>query len=530
MSPHLHTAQLVDNFTIVKWAAVYVASFFASLILFTEVTIPSKKMQWIALFLILSRIASVLYSPNEVSLTNLLESLVFVVLVIGFLTGLKNRYFNLEKLFWIFSGSSVLLIAFSITKLIQFWIIGGKSDPVVFSDSFGNINMLSDYLVLLLPFTIYYLRTFSGLKSLLSGVLLAAFSFVILMAQSRSAAISCIALLVYLLCRRISKKEIASGVLIILCSIAAIKFKTHGLDYGVAKFGSAVKRIELYKGSLTMLANSPFGVGGNGFEYNYIPFQMATGEHPAEREIYRTPHSEFIKWGIESGWAFMLAQLVWWFSLFDIAWRSKDEFSKMSLLVILPLLLFQFPFDNAVSFILLALITALILDKGDNEKANFGKIFAVSVTALLLFNAAAFSLSHYYDSNSGGNLDEMSFGCKIYPANWRACSSQGLMQVLSIYPNDALPVIKAELQKRPFQFVALRLLGVHQMRLGNLARSCQLGRIYDSLFFNKSLWSDFVAKNCADIQSPLVYKNGVQFKKDYQIFLDSILETAEERP
>ncbi len=529
LSPHLQTPYLVDNFTVIKWSAVYLGSFlgFLSLVFFADIPVPKGKLAWVAGALTVTKILSLLVGVNAVTLANFLDAVILGLLVLVFLVGFHKKILTFENIFWVFALSAGVLAWRSGYDLVRCRIIAQYPDPVCFAVSFGNINMISEYLLMAVPFLIYFLRVFKGWKAHFAGVLLTTFLFIMMTGYSRSAWLGIGILSIYTLIRKISRRELVYGLLAFALFGATMTIKTIGMDYMKAKDSSFGKRTELLYGTLSMLQDSPLGVGGGEFEYGYIPYQLATGEKPSELEIYRTPHNEFMKWGIEGGWLFLLSTIAWWLLLLTFSWKMKDRewkiFSVTSLLTLGPQMLFQFPFDNATSFFMIALILAMILFKLDLQtvKIKWPWKIPVGVMAVIcLINCVGFTFSHYTDSMFATNMEKLTQGCDAYPANWRACNSKGVLQVLSAYPADAFLTVNAELKKRPFQYVALRVLALGQLKTGKQKEGCEAGRVYDSFFAGKSLWTDFLKQNCNGIESPLKYENGPQFKRDYLKWLE----------
>lgn len=531
LSPHLTTPYLIDNFTVVKWSAVYLASFlgFLALVFSSDLAIPKGKIAWAAGALTVAKILSFAVNVNWVTAISFLDAIIFVLLVLVFLSGFQKKVLTFENIFWLFCLSSLWVGGRSAYDLIRCRIIGMHPDPVCFATSFGNINMISEYLLLSVPFLIYFMRVFKGWKAHVAGILYTTFLVIMLTGWSRSAWLGMSILMIYSFVRGISRRELGYGVVAFGLFAATFTIPTIGMDYMKAKDSSFGKRTELLFGTLTMLQDSPLGVGGAEFEYGYIPYQLATGEKPSEAEIYRTPHNEFMKWGIEGGWLFLLSSIFWWLTLLIFSWTKIKEkewkiFAVASLLTLGPQMLFQFPFDNAASFFMISLVLAMIIYKIEWQSVSFKwpwKIPLAAMAAICLWNCVAFTYSHYTDSMHATNLEMLTKGCAAYPANWRACNSKGVVQVLSAYPADAFPTVKAELEKRPFQYVALRVLALAQLKTGKQVEGCQGGRIYDSFFGGKSLWSDFLKLNCQNIENPLKYENGAQYKRDYLKWLDS---------
>lgn len=529
LTPHLQTPYLIDNFTVIKWSSVYFASFvgFIALLFFSDLTLPKGKIAFWAGFLTVAKIISFAVNVNWVTLSSFTDAVVFCLLVLVFLSGFQKKIFTFENIFWLFSISAIWGAGRAGFELVRCRIVAQFPDPVCFATSFGNINMISEYLLMGVPFLIYFMRVFDGWKAHLSGVLYTSFLVIMMTGWSRSAGLGIAILVIYSFVRGVSRRELAYGVLAFALFGATFTIPTLGMDYMKAKSSSFGKRSELLVGTFTMLQDSPLGVGGNEFEYGYIPYQLATGEKPSELEIYRTPHNEFMKWGIEGGWIFLIASIGWWFTLLMLSFKIKERewkiFAVGSLLTLGPQMLFQFPFDNAASFFMVALIVGMILYKIEWKAISYRwpwKIPAAILAILCLVNCLGYTYSHYTDSMYATNLEKLTLGCDVYPANWRACNSKGVLQVLSAYPSDAYPTVREELQKRPFQYVALRVLALAHLKTGKQKEGCEAGRVYDEFFAGKSLWTDFLKQNCNGIPSPLKYENGAQYKRDYLKWLE----------
>lgn len=534
ITPLLRNKELFEPWFL-KWSSVYLASAVASFYLAvnSRVAAVTGKLLYIGLAVIILRLFSFVITPTWIAFESIVNSICFLILLSFFLTSLKEQKISLNKLFYPFATSSLLISAIVLTQYFIFRVKAGYFDPYYFSGAFGNINMLSEYLLLTLPLICYFLRNSTGWKRNLSAYLMVTWLFIIFSGESRSALIAVGFWVILTFWRGISKTEFA-------CTIVAASLffivsnlpLTTGTNK-IAKAGSFSKRTEIYKGSLQMLIANPLGVGLNGYDYNFVPFQMNTGEKPTETLHYDNPHSEFLKWGIEGGWAGLIAQLALWAVIFwqvsKLPWKNDETFfAKASVLLLIPQLTFQFPFELGTSVFYLSFVLAFALRFGkikDYDFNSFARVGTTMVSVLLAVYAATYSYSQYVVNKHQHDLEKLHVACRIHPSNTLACINYARALAVTKNPHFAHAVIKKELEQQPFQFIALKILSFTYFREGEVAKACEVGLVYSVIMSGVGPGPLTISQQCPGIQSPIGFLNPIQFREDYLQWLKQHLST-----
>lgn len=523
--PHIWLIYLNQNYVYPKRCVVDAIVVFVTLALAAEgsLRIPQKPLLILTGLLAVLKLISTAIVPTWVSVTSLADSVAFTVYCTYFILVWDKYKMDLKTFYWIFTISGLGIFAFSGFQYVKSRILGGVLEPLFFSGPFGNINMMSEYLILLLPLVVYFVRTEKGLRGILIQLVLFSWVFLLLVGRSRSAWIGLGFVLAYGAFKKLSRREIVSYGFATLLFIGSFWIPYKGESYEKAKEGSFSKRSELYKGASKMLMDNPLGVGGGGFSFNYLPYQMATKEAPTEREMFDSPHSELLKWGIEHGWAFLAVMCAWWLVLGMIVIRipgttDMQTFYRTSYLVIGPQIFFQFPFENPGSFYVLSFTMALMIAKSDLKVVQiktWGKALLVILAVALTARAYTQTYNRWIESQYSKNMEMSKLGCDISPANWKVCFYYSMLAVESLFPKDAEPYIRWELRTRPFDYHALRALAFYLSTIKNEKESCEVVKVYDMIFLGQSSLSQYANVRCANVKNPLEFKNSRQFHDDY---------------
>ncbi len=497
-----------------------------------RIRVPPRNVLILVAVMAVLRLIPTLITPNWVTSYSYINAASFAMLALYFMSVWIIHELRLKTFFWPYVITCYSILIFVVYQFIQSRILIGNPEPLFFSGPFGNINMMSEYIIFLLPMGLFLLRQTEGWRSWMLQLGLIGWISIVLVGQSRSAWMALLICFAFGLWRGLSKKEWASYLTALILFFAAQTIPVQpGADYAQAKKGSLMKRMTLYQGATRMLADNPLGIGGAEFEYGYIPYQISTEEAPVEREKFNTPHNEFLKWGIENGWAFLLAVCVWWFLLGRLVWkiqapRELQTFYRSSYLVLGPQMFFQFPFENPASFLALAFITGLLLAAGKTTEWRlkaWGRALAVVICLALLAKAGTQTAARWIESQYAQDRNMLSEGCPLDRSNWRLCFLH-TMSLLEFYPEDARRNSQTQLIERPFDYHALRALGFYYITTHKLKDACEITRVYDSLFLGSSLFTQFIKDNCNQIPSPVPFHNSEQFNEDYRKWIAGYLQ------
>ncbi len=531
--PNIWSTYFNQNFVYPKWVLFDFAIALAALFLAFEnrLRLPTKKMLILTCALALLRLIPVLFNFNWVTASSYVYAIAMAITAIYFASVWRDQKLKMQSFFWPYLISTYAISALVLYQFVNSRLINGNPDPLFYSGPFGNINMMCEYLIFMLPFGILLMRQLSGgWRSWLMQIGVTAWITILMIGQSRSAWIGLAICFIYCLWRGLSKREWVSygiGLVIFLC-VQQVPYQ--GSDYGLAKSGSFAKRLTLYHGASRMLLDQPLGIGGGEFEYGYIPYQMTTLEAPVEKEKFNTPHNEFLKWGIENGWAFLIAICFWWLILGIQVWkiqapRELQTFYRTSYLVLGPQMFFQFPFENPASCLATLFLIGLMLSSGpgiDWPLKKWARALLMAFAALLFVKASTQTYSRWVESQYFEDRDAMKSACHVDRSNWRVCFLYS-MSLLDFYPEDAHREIITQLEQRPFDFHALRALGFYYINSKKLKESCEIAHVYDSFFLGASLFTPFVRDNCRQIDNPVPFKSSEDFNRDYRQWLERYL-------
>ncbi|MES3037678.1 MAG: O-antigen ligase family protein [Bdellovibrionota bacterium] len=531
--PHIWSAQFYQGYYYPKkcFIAFIIALAAFALAFEKRLLLPEKRILILSGILLILKVIATLLNLNWVTFFNLTDAVALGVLCIYFMTAWQNHKLALTDLYWIFAISGFVICAVSIQQFINARILIGQGNPLFFSGHFGNINMMTEYLILLTPLGLYLLKETHGWRGYIIQFIMTFWIFFILAGQSRTTWLGLAFCFGYGLFKKLKKKEWATFALAAALFVATWFIPNHGQDYAEAKRVSVIGRMEIYRGAINMLLDNPLGVGGGEFEYSYLPYQLGTTHTPRELVRYESPHSEPMKWGIENGWAFLLVNSSWWFVLMFLVWRipgspSAQTFYRTSFAVMIPQVLFQFPFDDPASYVVIALMLGLIFLAIKGAEYPFKKSLKVFVVIAALFftgRAVTETANKWIDSQLNKDKEATRLGCEIDPTNWRVCFYHEMILIQSDYAADAVPIAKWQLRQRPFQFHNLRILGIHQFMTGDIQKACETAHVYDSLFKGNSYFTPILAEKCIGATPPFKFENSSQFNRDYRNWLSTQL-------
>jgi hypothetical protein len=288
-----------------------------------------------------------------------------------------SQNFKIDKIFdklsWPFFIMLVVIIGFTAEEIFRLRILemNIKTDAIL--STFGNVNMMSEFLILSWPFLILWGRWEKDkIPQMVKFFVLFAVGFFIFYGRSRSAGLGLLAWVVYKLIKKdLNVKEITALVWGLI--IFAISHFTAPNVAKISKFTpeSISERSSLYQGSVELMMARPFGIPPGQFMNEIVPYLLNKTAGPNEFAFFDQPHSEFLKWGIQFGWAFLALCLAFFgLLIYELYKKQRDssvEVKKESgfftecLIVLIPQLVFQFPFENPASILCIAVAFGLFL-------------------------------------------------------------------------------------------------------------------------------------------------------------------------
>lgn len=523
--PHLWMTQLTQNFVYPKVIVLDFAIAFAALGLafFDQWQIPHRKLySYLLLGLAGTKLFATLMNWNWVTAYSAVGAASFVLLALFIQMAWQKFELKMDSFNWPIIISLSVLFVFVAIQFYNSRYIGMNPEPVFFSGPFGNINMMCEYLVFLLPWLMFAVKRTKGLQGHLLALVTYFSLTILLVGQSRSVLMGIALVFLYEAIKGMDRRQWIIYALAGLTYLGTQSLPTAGLNYEQSKQGSLAKRKTLYVGASKMLLDHPLGIGGAEFEYTYIPYQLSSLEDPVEREKFNTPHNEFFKWGIENGWAFLLIALAFLGLTLKDVWKiggSEDDktFYRTAFLVLFPQMTFQFPFENPASYFLMALSIALIFSKIPQKSwalPKWGKALMILIAVGLFAKAGTQTYSKWIESVGSKDREAMSVGCPIDRTNWRLCFFYSL-SLLEGHLDESFENTKIQLFQRPFDFHALRALGFYYISRNDRINACEATQAYNTFFKGKSYFSQFIQDNCKANPNPVPYENSSQFYNSY---------------
>ena len=433
-----------------------------------------------------------------------------------------------DKLSWPFFFMWAAILALTTSEIYQLRIVDLdiRTDRVL--STFGNVNMMTEFFILCLPLFFVWSRKKDKIPEWVKLVGLSFLSFFLLYGRSRSAWLGLILWFAFRVFRGITKKEcVAFG---IAAAAFAVSHFTAPDVSKISKFvaSSFSERASLYRGSLELLRDKPTGIPLGQFMNEIVPYLLDKETGPNEFAFFDQPHSEFLKWGIQFGWAFLgLCILFFWFLSYELfkKYRLEPEQNKSEsgfyiefLLVLFPQMMFQFPFENPASILCIAVVFGLFLSSYSEGVVlriqYFQYIFGVLAVAGLL-NSFLYATSIYFESAYSGSPDIMNVVCNYYPVSFRSCNlkNKSLLQIKNI------AAFKAEFQKdfleNPYFCDNLRLLPEYFNYSQSEKKTCEALLVYREIYKDQKNFTTEAFVPCAKYTSPIKLENPLQFNRDF---------------
>jgi hypothetical protein len=520
--PISFTTLLVDNFVVIKWIFVYLIGIFFCFRHHqgsTRISYPNFYICLLGLGLLAIRAVLLLcYRNFNMEWFSFFDAILFCWLCIKFSQEPWDWPDWLERVRTPALAGLAFVVARSHYHFFSARFYEGYFGTEAFASSFGNINMLAEYLVLMLPLLFYYtsdpqLLNTSKLNTskpntikFLSQFLFGSTLFILYWSQCRSAFVALLLYLVFIIWKKLWLKiHLKIAVICLVSSLALHLYWTNGelsmIDRG--KLASNTARLSLLQSSLSLMATKPFGIGTELFEFYIAPFRINTADPLSEKVLDRTPHNEFLRWGIEFGWAYLMVIIVFYFLWAKEIWNSKNPLAIGFGLVLLPQIIFQFPFLNAFPFVVTAFFIGVFLRTQAKVKTKTLSPRGLIITSILIGLTASITLvcftwSKFDEVNGNRDLLKAQRACDLYPVNWRSCINVAHLLLDSGKPKQALPLLRAELNRHPFNIIALRFAVLIQLKLGHQDLACQGADLYETLVKFKGQYRDFVRKVCGD--------------------------------
>lgn len=503
--------------------------------------IPSKisllklpKVMFVSLMvIILYQIGYHTYTLRLDDFLYLSKFLSFSALVVWVYAYNKNLEDIYKKSTYLIFLTASMILGISLYELYNRRIIDLSTDVRTTLSTFGNVNMFAEFLVLSLPFIFHWSRYKDKIPNFLKLVFLSMWTFFTLYCNSRSAWIGLVLWIFVFLRYKISKKETLAIGIAFLC-YAAFLFLPANLTSGnngsdVDKMNSKSIRIALYEATFELIKDNPWGIEVGRFMGEIEPYQMNSQIKPTEFNYYDQPHSEILKWGSQFGWLFLAVALVFIFSIVlklgPWFFHSKNSFFVESFMVLLPQMVFQFPFENPASLVYLSVVFGLFFREYAIEKSlNISIIFRPLLFILFLaglYSGAGFVNSVYQESTFPRNESIIS-ACEYYPINIKACHAKLAYYLDHQKYNDFLNDFKIDFVKEPFFIDYLRLLPTYYSIKQNAKKTCESLFLYKTIFPEQKAFDKKYYDGCLNFTNIFYFDSPQNFKTRYLTWLDNL--------
>lgn len=522
--------RLNANYYSTKLTLLFLAGAFAWLVIPNKIILPKfpKAMLVSLLVIIFFQVAKHTYTFSLDDFLHIFKFLSFSALVLWF----YSLNLSLEKVYKKTTYAVFLVTAFILTvsfyELYKFRIVN-LSLALDLLSTFGNINMFAEFLVLTVPFLFHWTRHKDKVPEWLKLVLFSFWIFFILYCRSRSAWVGLAIWLIIQFRYKISKKELLYISLSFVLYLASMYAPAHEHNIGEVKANNAAARLSLYEATYELIKDHPWGIKAGRYMGEIEPYQMDSAYRPSEFNYFDQPHSEFLKWGAQFGWVFLAAAGVFFFSIiFQLCkWFLSKEKSYFieSFVVLLPQILFQFPFENPASLLYLSLVFALFFMEYASDK-TINVHFSYRPIAYILFlagiySAGGFVYSVYQESTMSRN-ENIVAACNYYPINIKACHAK-LSYYLDNKMYDRFAVdFKIDFMKEPFFVDYLRLLPTYYSIKQNNKKTCESLFLYKTIFPEQKAFDNKYYDNCKGFADLFYFENPKKFKTKYLTWLDNL--------
>ncbi len=459
------------------------------------------------------------------------KSLSFVFLIYYFYSQQFILRDFIKKISLPFLALWICIISITFWQIIQLRFIEGNIKTDAILSTFGNVNMFSQFLTFCLPFVYLWLRQQESKSyQYLKFVILFSIAFFILYCRSRSALLSLGLWSLFLVYYRLLKKPeilalVSAGVLFIISHYATSEIVL--INKFAPQFFS--ERASLYQASFELLKDKPLGIPIGQFMNEVVPYLIDKQVPANEFSYFDQPHSEFLKWGIQFGWAYLfLCSILLVVLVLELFKKYKSDLSEdkiesvffiSCLLVVLPEVTFQFPFENPASLLAMALMFGLFLSSYSVKKMYQLKL-AFPIIGLLalagILNSFLYIGSIYFQSHYSNSPDLMNIACQAYPADFRPCFYKNK----SLFDSKNINSFKAEFAKdfqdNPFYCDNLRLLPDFMNYSTDIKKTCEALLLYKIIYKNQRNFMPQTYENCKAYQSPVQFVSGAQFSADFK--------------
>jgi hypothetical protein len=399
---------------------------------------------------------------------------------------------------------------------------------------FGNVNMAAEFLgfAALALLVIDAPPLARRAKLVREAVLAYAFAELFFLA-SRSAFLALgVALAALMALGRLTPRRLAS-LLLAAWTAAAVTLWVAGLVAGPStarvehllradvqqhKRDGASLRFAAWDSTIALIRDHPLGLGLGNFPDMFIPYQHEGSPRPSETLYFRSPHNEALRLVADGGVFALPLALALVAGLGLGLWRSpvvaRGRSEPGALLVAglafyLVEAAFQFPLDVAMGALAIAVLLGLAaaclepdepspaVPRGEPMLVRTAWIVSGLVLASLV-GLAAFRVarSEWLFVNASSDLGAQEEACRQNPRNLPACVTAAWLEGRAEEPKVAQATLTRVLERSPYYFPAIKLLGEQALVRGERESGCRYLWIYDELFRRQSSVHHVLGHHC----------------------------------
>ena len=284
------------------------------------------------------------------------------------------------------------------------------------------------------------------------------------------------------------------------------------------KRDSSSLRFAAWDSTMALIRDHPLGVGLGNFPDAFIPYQLEGSPRPSESLYFRSPHNEALRLVADGGVFALPLALALAAALGLALWRSpvvaRGRSEVGALLAVgftfyLVEACFQFPLDVAMGSLAIAVLLGLAAaclepdatnalptsTRGPARRAAWivSGLFAASLIGLAAWRVAR---SEWLYVNAPKDARAQTEACRLNPRNLPACVTAAWLQGGAGENAAAQATLTRVLERSPYYFPAVKLLGEQALALGERERACRYLWIYDEMFRRRSGVHHLLGRHC----------------------------------
>lgn len=490
------------QYHLAKWLGVYLIATAATLVAFARgFSLPAlPKKAGIAVAGVAAAAIAHLFYFNSVNwVFSLLDRVSFFALALLAFSQFRRKELCWEDFRRPFLGGLALVAAIGLWQMAEIGFPGVMPFTKVAS-TFGYANITAQFVAIAMLFLIFCgLPQLKAERWLTVAVLLSGLTYLFLLRGRSVLAGFLLAVAVALFYRWKSGQKlfrwswVAGAVALVftfLVGFQVAKGKTIGEALRFSMYAEKseilVYRQDVWTQTLRMIADKPFGVGVDRFEFEFVPYHRF-GSTISYASLELSPHNEFLRYLAEDGIPLALAFFVLLALLLRAWWRNASVASRgfhLPLLVFYGAeMLFQFPWQLGFPVYFGAILFGSLAAEAFAEYRLKESVSGAVLSLLLLFQligtAQAFIVRSFENSDKP---DRLAMVCRLVPADWRSCIKLARMEADLGNVPAARARLLAEMERAPWNFYAWRFMGMVALRGGDKLEGCFYHWRYLDLF------------------------------------------------